>query len=119
MLRSKGFFWVAADHRIAYEWAQAGGVNNLDAAETGGPLPHVKNGITLTVNGRTSNRDGIRATAIVTKHWFLSVNTWTKPRCALESTPAQPMMRLCPKIAKIGQCFQTLPELEMVDGVDM
>ena len=32
MLRSKGFFWVAADHRIAYEWAQAGGVNNLDAA---------------------------------------------------------------------------------------
>lgn len=32
VLRSKGFFWVAADHRIAYEWAQAGGVNNLDAA---------------------------------------------------------------------------------------
>ena len=27
VLRSKGFFWVAADHRIAYEWAQAGGVN--------------------------------------------------------------------------------------------
>ena len=69
-----------ADHRIAYEWAQAGGVNNLDAAGNWiGPLPHVKNGITLTVNGRTSNRDGIRATAIVMcKHWFLSVNTWTK-----------------------------------------
>ena len=32
VLRSKGFFWVAADHRVAYEWAQAGGVNNLDAA---------------------------------------------------------------------------------------
>ena len=27
VLRSKGFFWVAANHRIAYEWAQAGGVN--------------------------------------------------------------------------------------------
>lgn len=26
LLRSKGFFWVAADHRVAYEWAQAGGV---------------------------------------------------------------------------------------------
>ena len=26
ILRSKGFFWVAADHRVAYEWAQAGGV---------------------------------------------------------------------------------------------
>ena len=23
VLRSKGFFWVAADHRAAYEWAQA------------------------------------------------------------------------------------------------
>ena len=32
VLRSKGFFWVAADHRIAYEWAQAGGVNNVNAA---------------------------------------------------------------------------------------
>ena len=28
VLRSKGFFWVAADHRIAYEWAQAGGVSS-------------------------------------------------------------------------------------------
>ena len=26
ILRSKGFFWVAADHRVAYEWGQAGGV---------------------------------------------------------------------------------------------
>ena len=25
VLRSKGFFWVAADHQLAYEWAQAGG----------------------------------------------------------------------------------------------
>ena len=31
ILRSKGFFWVAADHRIAYEWAQAGGVSSVDA----------------------------------------------------------------------------------------
>ena len=30
MLRSKGFFWVAADHRVAYEWAQAGGVTNVN-----------------------------------------------------------------------------------------
>ncbi len=30
VLRSKGFFWVAADHRIAYEWAQAGGVSNVN-----------------------------------------------------------------------------------------
>jgi G3E family GTPase len=29
VLRSKGFFWVAADHRIAYEWAQAGGVSEV------------------------------------------------------------------------------------------
>ena len=29
VLRSKGFFWVAADHRIAYEWAQAGGINEV------------------------------------------------------------------------------------------
>ena len=27
VLRSKGFFWVAADHRVAYEQAQAGGVS--------------------------------------------------------------------------------------------
>ncbi|MEM9387053.1 MAG: zinc metallochaperone GTPase ZigA [Pseudomonadota bacterium] len=32
VLRSKGFFWVAADHRVAYEWAQAGGVNNVNPA---------------------------------------------------------------------------------------
>ncbi len=30
ILRSKGFFWVAADHRVAYEWAQAGGVGNVN-----------------------------------------------------------------------------------------
>jgi G3E family GTPase len=32
VLRSKGFFWVAADHRVAYEWNQAGGVSNVSAA---------------------------------------------------------------------------------------
>ena len=32
VLRSKGFFWVAADHRVAYEWAQAGGVSDINAA---------------------------------------------------------------------------------------
>ncbi|MEM6797297.1 MAG: GTP-binding protein, partial [Acidobacteriota bacterium] len=30
VLRSKGFFWVAADPRVAYEWAQAGGVSNVN-----------------------------------------------------------------------------------------
>ena len=30
VLRSKGFFWVAADHRVVYEWAQAGGVSSVD-----------------------------------------------------------------------------------------
>ncbi len=30
VLRSKGFFWVAADHRIAYEWAQAGGISDVE-----------------------------------------------------------------------------------------
>lgn len=30
VLRSKGFFWVAADHCIAYEWAQAGGVSSVN-----------------------------------------------------------------------------------------
>lgn len=29
VLRSKGFFWIAADHRIAYEWGQAGGVSSV------------------------------------------------------------------------------------------
>lgn len=32
VLRSKGFFWIAADHRTAYEWAQAGGISNLNPA---------------------------------------------------------------------------------------
>ncbi len=32
VLRSKGFFWVAADHRVAYEWAQAGGVSSVNSA---------------------------------------------------------------------------------------
>ncbi len=32
VLRSKGFFWVAADHRVAYEWSQAGGVSSLNPA---------------------------------------------------------------------------------------
>ncbi|MEM9293476.1 MAG: zinc metallochaperone GTPase ZigA [Acidobacteriota bacterium] len=30
VLRSKGFFWVAADHQVAYEWAQAGGVSSVN-----------------------------------------------------------------------------------------
>ena len=29
VLRSKGFFWVAAEHSVAYEWAQAGGVCSM------------------------------------------------------------------------------------------
>ncbi|MEM1350614.1 MAG: GTP-binding protein, partial [Myxococcota bacterium] len=32
VLRSKGFFWVEADHRIAYEWAQAGGTSDINPA---------------------------------------------------------------------------------------
>jgi G3E family GTPase len=32
VLRSKGFFWVAADHRVAYEWSQAGGSSAIKAA---------------------------------------------------------------------------------------
>ena len=32
VLRSKGFFWVAADHRVAYAWAQAGGVCSIEPA---------------------------------------------------------------------------------------
>lgn len=32
VLRSKGFFWVAAEHRVAYEWAQAGGVSRVEPA---------------------------------------------------------------------------------------
>ena len=32
VLRSKGFFWVEADPRVAYEWAQAGGISNLSPA---------------------------------------------------------------------------------------
>ncbi len=32
VLRSKGFFWIAAEHGVAYEWAQAGGVSSVDAA---------------------------------------------------------------------------------------
>ena len=29
ILRSKGFFWISANHRYAYQWAQAGGVSNV------------------------------------------------------------------------------------------
>jgi G3E family GTPase len=32
VLRSKGFFWVAANHGVAYEWAQAGGVGGVKPA---------------------------------------------------------------------------------------
>ena len=34
ILRSKGFFWVAADDQVAYELAQAGGVNSVTPAGT-------------------------------------------------------------------------------------
>ena len=34
MLRSKGFFWVAANHRVAYEWTQAGGVSSVNPMGT-------------------------------------------------------------------------------------
>jgi len=32
VLRSKGFFWVASDVRVAYEWGQAGGVSSVRPA---------------------------------------------------------------------------------------
>jgi G3E family GTPase len=32
ILRSKGFFWVAANSRIAYEWSQAGGTSEMQPA---------------------------------------------------------------------------------------
>ena len=32
VLRSKGFFWITADPRIAYQWAQAGGIHSVDTA---------------------------------------------------------------------------------------
>ena len=32
IIRSKGFFWVAANHKIAYEWGQVGGISNVAAS---------------------------------------------------------------------------------------
>ena len=32
ILRSKGFFWISANHHYAYQWSQAGGVNNVSIA---------------------------------------------------------------------------------------
>ena len=32
VLRSKGFFWVAANHGVAYEWGQAGAVSSVTAS---------------------------------------------------------------------------------------
>ncbi|HVZ41595.1 MAG TPA: zinc metallochaperone GTPase ZigA [Candidatus Kapabacteria bacterium] len=32
VLRAKGFFWIAADHAVAYELAQAGGITNVGPA---------------------------------------------------------------------------------------
>ncbi len=32
VIRSKGFFWVAPDHRVAYEWSQAGGQRTIQPA---------------------------------------------------------------------------------------
>ncbi|MBX3269107.1 MAG: zinc metallochaperone GTPase ZigA [Sandaracinaceae bacterium] len=32
VLRSKGFFWTAARHEVAYEWSQAGGVSEVRPA---------------------------------------------------------------------------------------
>jgi len=32
VLRSKGFLWVAADQRVAYQWGQAGGVSEVSPA---------------------------------------------------------------------------------------
>jgi G3E family GTPase len=32
ILRSKGFFWVAANHAVAYEWSQAGRVSQVRAS---------------------------------------------------------------------------------------
>ncbi len=31
VVRSKGYFWVAADPSVAYTWSQAGGVSNVEA----------------------------------------------------------------------------------------
>ena len=41
ILRSKGFFWISANPRYAYQWAQAGGVSNVSIAGIWLSLIHI------------------------------------------------------------------------------
>lgn len=56
ILRSKGFFWVSADHRCAYEWAQAGGVSNVSPAGIWYDAVENKEALNIPEEQRPENR---------------------------------------------------------------
>ena len=103
VLRSKGFFWVAADHRILYEWSQAGGVINVNPVGMWwAAVPREHWGHPEGSN-LTSSRAGILASAIARSSSSSSAGRCTRRRCALASmracsTSTSPML-----IARPGQ----------------
>ncbi|MEC8736179.1 MAG: zinc metallochaperone GTPase ZigA [Candidatus Thermoplasmatota archaeon] len=56
ILRSKGFFWVSADHKCAYEWAQAGGVSNVSPAGIWYDAVEDKEALQIPEDQRPENR---------------------------------------------------------------
>lgn len=69
VLRSKGVLWVAADHRVAYEWGQAGGVSNLSPwAPWWAAVPHEHReefGFSPDQSSAGDTRDGDRVQQLV------------------------------------------------------
>ena len=114
VLRSKGFLWVAADHRVAYEWAQADGVSDVNPAGMWWWRPCLANtGGTPRVGDPTSGRAGIPTSAIARSSSSSSASRCTRRRCALASTRACSTSASLPLTARPGQSsrirFRSLP----------
>ena len=79
VLRAKGFFWVAADHRVAYQFAQAGGVLSVNPVGLGG-LRLIKKPWTFPKSpDQTIRQIGTITTATESRCWCSLVKTWTRP----------------------------------------
>ena len=107
VLRSKGFFWIAADHRVAYEWAQAGGVSNVNPAGMWWAAVPREHWQQPEGNAPMSNLVGIHVSETGPKRWFSSVSGWMRLYCAAGSTHACLSLRSHEGAVRRGRRWKT------------
>ena len=78
VLRAKGFFWVVADHRVAYQFAQAGGILNINPVGLWWARSMRTRSTSPRNRDRIGNRIGTSTTVIASRCSCSSARTWTR-----------------------------------------